>query len=718
MNESMKKDDQSESEILRQKAEEQLKEKLKKTASPLSETDKLKLIHELEVYQIELELQNDELQRAQAIADTATNKYSDLYDFAPSGYITLTKPGDIIELNLTSAILIGEERAKLINSRLGLFFSTDTRPNYNLFLDKVFQSKTQKTCEVALIKDGNLPTYVLLTGIITKNEEQCNVTMVDITERKQAEMHLEKIFTLSSDMICTADINGYFRKINPAFEKVLGYSNEEMLNKPFIDFIHPDDKEKTLEIIGNTLSKGWDVVDFENRYRSKDGSYKLLLWTSNPVLDEGLTYAVAKDITERKQVEEELNKHRDHLEELVDVRTKQLTESQQLAEAANIAKGAFLANMSHEIRTPMNAIIGLTDLMQNAEPTPVQAEQLSKIDNATEHLLAVINDILDVSKIEAGKLMLEQVDFNLDSVLDNVKSLLNDQIKSKGLSMELDTGDAPLWLHGDATRLRQCLLNYTGNAIKFTQKGTITLRVRRLQENDDGVLLRFKVQDTGIGIPADKLPGLFHAFEQVDTSTTRKYGGSGLGLVITQRLAQLMGGETGAESELGKGSTFWFTAKLGLGKGIQPQQTATADAQAIPDYAGLRVLLVEDNMINREVAAALLNRVGVVTEMAEDGREALSMVSANAYDLILMDVQMPEMDGLEATRLIRSMHGSMTGSEVKYCDIPILAMTANVYEEDRQACQQAGMNDFIAKPVNPNNLFEMIGKWLPGKTKA
>jgi two-component system sensor histidine kinase/response regulator len=417
-------------------------------------------------------------------------------------------------------------------------------------------------------------------------------------------------------------------------------------------------------------------------------------------LNEGLEREVIKRTTQLQALNTELVKKRE------------------IANQANQAKSAFLANMSHEIRTPMNAIIGLTHLMQNAETLPGQAEQLTKIDNAAEHLLEVINNVLDVSKIEAGKLVLEQVDFSLDSTLDHVRSLLNDQVHSRGLIMEVETGDAPLWLHGDATRLRQCLLNYAGNAIKFTQHGTITLRVKQLEEDDNGVLLRFEVQDSGIGIAAEKLTSLFQAFEQADASTTRKYGGSGLGLVITQRLAQLMGGEAGAESELGKSSTFWFTAKLGLGKGIEPQPTAIADAQPVFDYAGLRVLLVDDNEINRVVAAALLNRFGVVTEMAEDGRVAVTMVAANGYDLILMDVQMPEMDGFEATRMIRSMQGSMTGSEVKYCDVPILAMTANVYEEDRQACLQAGMNDFIAKPVAPDNLYRVIGKWSPGKTKS
>jgi CheY-like chemotaxis protein len=422
--------------------------------------------------------------------------------------------------------------------------------------------------------------------------------------------------------------------------------------------------------------------------------------------------------TEREQTQKELDDYRYRLEDLVKRRTEQLTEAQANAETANRAKSSFLANMSHEIRTPMNAIIGLTHLMQAAEPTPVQAEQLAKINAAAEHLLTIINDILDVSKIEAGKLVLEQVDFSLDSIFENVKSLMKDQVDSKGLIMKLETGEVPAWLRGDATRLRQCLLNYTGNAIKFTQQGTITLRVRQLATEDDEVLCRFEVQDTGIGISADKLKSLFQTFEQADVSTTREYGGTGLGLTITRRLAHLMGGEVGVESELGVGSTFWFTARFGHGKAVHSQETPADDEHSVPDFTGTRVLLVEDNAINREVAAALLSRVGLVIDMAENGREAVTKVASNAYDLILMDIQMPEMDGLEATRMIRSMNGSMKDLEVRYSDIPILAMSANVYEEDRQNCLDAGMNDFLAKPVEPNNLYKMIDKWSPLKNTA
>jgi signal transduction histidine kinase/ActR/RegA family two-component response regulator len=388
-----------------------------------------------------------------------------------------------------------------------------------------------------------------------------------------------------------------------------------------------------------------------------------------------------------------------------------LAAAKEAAEAANVAKSAFLANMSHEIRTPMNGILGMASLMRRAGVTPQQKEQLDKIDMAADHLLGIINDILDLSKIEAGKFVLEEAPVMIESLVGNVRSILAERVREKGLTLQLETHVLPRTLIGDPTRLQQALLNYATNAVKFTERGTVTLRTTLQDEGDDDALLRFEVEDTGIGIEAEALSRLFTAFEQADNSTTRKYGGTGLGLAITKHLAQMMHGDAGAESIPGKGSRFWFTARLRTPKGTdQAMQTlgapSDADAEQIirQRHAGCRILVVDDEPVNREVAKMLLEDTGVTVDTANDGAQALAMASGASYAAIFMDMQMPKLDGLAATLRIRRLPG--------YAMVPIIAMTANAFAEDRARCMEAGMNDFLAKPFDPDKLFAILLTWL------
>jgi signal transduction histidine kinase len=422
-----------------------------------------------------------------------------------------------------------------------------------------------------------------------------------------------------------------------------------------------------------------------------------------------LWHGFISDIGTRKATEAELEQYRHHLEELVYSRTGELAQARDAAEAASRAKSVFLANMSHELRTPLNGIMGMTALAQRSATDPQQIDQLEKSMGASRHLLAVINDILDISKIEADRMTLEERNFVLPDLIDETLLMQEEAARAKGLALSREIApELPRVLCGDALRIRQILLNYLGNAVKFSERGEIAVRAVLVQNDDISVLLRIEVTDQGIGISPDQRERLFRPFSQADDSSTRRHGGTGLGLIISRRIARLMDGDAGVDSESGVGSRFWATVRLRRAVDVPEPPTGaprdTSGALLKAEFSGCRVLVAEDDPVNQEVALYLVQAAGLLADLAADGRQAVAKVAVTDYDLVLMDVQMPVLNGLDAAREIRRLPRRAT--------LPIIAMTANAFNEDREECLTAGMNDHIGKPVMPETMYAVMLHWL------
>ena len=705
---------------------------------------------------------------------------------------------------------------------------------------------------------------VAARGEVEDNLQRLNTELEDRVLARTAQLEfqqsfLRRVIDLNRNRIFAKDLDGRFVLANAAAAEAYGTTVEALVGRSEAEF-NPDAEQvrQFLATDRQVIESGQDLAIDEQMVSNLAGEVRWVSTVKRPILaldgKSTVLLGVSTDITERKAAVDELRRMAVTLERRVEERTLELQETNAKleqarvdSEAASRAKSAFLANMSHEIRTPMNAIIGLTHLMSRETRDIMQRDRLDKVGKAAQHLLQIINDILDISKIEAGKLTLDDAEFSLDELFSNATELVAAQGRGKGLEMILDRDHLPQRLRGDATRLSQILINLLANAVKFTEKGWVRLRGSLLGEDGQRVHMRFEVQDTGPGIPLERQAALFSAFEQADNSSSRRHGGTGLGLALSRQLARAMGGDAGVQSTPGEGSLFWFTvwmaraalapspalsvdlkgrrallvddlpeslAVLGdslrgmgldvdavgsgaealkqvesamaarraydvmlidwhmapmdgietltrlralMGDGMPPSilvtafdeaalasrargarfdavmlkpitpsalldqlvlllrpqlpsslsdlpKASTTEAMLQTRHAGQRILLAEDNPVNRELAQDLLQMVGLVVETADDGGRAVEMALSRRYDLVLMDMQMPVMDGMEATRAIRGKSGQA---------LPIIAMTANAFLDDRQACLDAGMNDHVAKPVNPELMYATLLRWLP-----
>jgi PAS domain S-box-containing protein len=533
-------------------------------------------------------------------------------------------------------------------------------------------------------------------------------TTNDITEIKELYQKVsdrEELYRLlasnTNDLIALheADEAASFIYISPSFHEVLGYTSEELLGRSYFIMMLPEDRERVKQDSLNHILNTINQRDAQFRVRKKDGTVIWLEVHAKPILDaEGRMtrfQTSARDITKRKEFEAFLN------------------EAKEKAEEATKAKSQFLSMMSHEIRTPMNAIIGLTNLLLEAKPREDQAESLRLLKFSGENLLTIINDILDFSKIEAGKITLEYIDFDLHKLVFNTKFVLEQRAKDKDISLHFayDT-KAPHIVKGDPVRIGQILTNLVGNAIKFTERGYVEVIIMLLEASEGKYKLRFSIKDTGIGIEPDKLKLIFESFSQAAADTTRKFGGTGLGLSITKRMLNLMGSDVAVDSKPGYGSQFSFVLDLEGGSIEEKKELPSKDLTHDFKKNAIKVLLVEDNRVNQVVATNFLKKWGIAVDIANHGKEALELITNKSYEIVLMDLQMPEMDGYEAARRIRAMD-----HDNYFKEIPIIALTASAMIDIRGKALETGMTDFISKPFQPEELQAKIGEYVLPRMK-
>lgn len=703
-------------EELRRRAEQQLKVKKTAEISPIKPDELNKLIQELEVHQIELEMQNEELEQARSELEKYLGEYTDLYDFAPIGYFTLDHQGIIQRVNITGAKMLGLERASLVKMRFDHFIHAEWRSAFSSFLDDVFTSLTQEAIDLTVYNKKNKGFYAHLEARTSEDGKECRLALADISTQTRAEKAMREseskyrtLFETMSQGVVYHGSKGEIISVNPSAESILGFKLDQLEGKTYKESLWKTIREDGSDFPGElhpsmvafrTGEKVENVV--MGIISSKANDYKWLNITSTPQFRPGektpyQVFTTFEDITVRKKME------------------VGLSEAKKEAEEANRAKSRFLANISHEIRTPMNVIIGMADLIHDSELSAEQDEFISMIRDSAASLLNLVNDILDFSKIEARRFELVNVKFDLHREVKKAVSAFTLMAKEKNIKLSYSIDDQiPKNVLGDSARLNQILANLIGNAIKFTERGEIITSVRRddpLKEGEVSVL--FSISDTGIGIPVEKLEWLFEAFNQLDLSGTYKYEGTGLGLSIAKNLVDLMGGTIQVASVENQGSIFYFTIPFAV-----PEDQEMIAEEIFPTHTSERsgakpltvqeetfkILLAEDKPMNRKLATLLLEKKGYLVVAANDGQEVLEKLKAEHFDLILMDVQMPKLDGLQATARIRG------SNDQAIREIPIIAMTAYSAKEDREKCLLADMDYYISKPINTEELYNAINR--------
>jgi PAS domain S-box-containing protein len=604
----------------------------------------------------------------------------------------------------------------------------DDRDTLKAVLARTLEQDAPYECEYTAIWPDGSKHSIATRGRLLRDGEgkplRIDGILWDQTERvrasqalRESEERFRQLASVFPQTIFEADLTGRFTYLNEGGFRMNGVTHADLEKGiEVMEFVAPEDRQRVMEDMRKcveTMSGGYT----ENRAVRKDGTRFDTLVYAAPILSQGQIKGlrgIVLDISERKQAERRLQE----ANRLLESATARANEMAVQAELASKAKSTFLANMSHEIRTPMNGLIGITGLLLDTDLTAEQRRFVETLRASSDSLVFLINDILDLSKIEAGKVTLEVIDFDLGKLFGNLATLMAPRAAEKHLEFTCTLAPTvPVRLRGDPGRLRQVLTNLVSNAFKFTKAGKVGVTAEVEQESPHEAVLRFSVRDTGIGIASDKIGLLFNKFVQTDDSITRRFGGTGLGLAISKQLAELMGGKIGVCSEENRGSEFWFTARFGKQASVKSASESSPKARPAgptrPDVGreNFRILLAEDNLTNQMVAVGILKKLGFQVDVVADGRKAVEALRTTPYDLVLMDVQMPEMDGLEATRMVRA-----AGSESLNHAVPIIAMTAHAMEGARSTCLDAGMNDYIAKPILPAALSAVLEKWLAKPT--